>query len=61
MCGDCCVLTTGGITTFAICLRCERGGGQSLAAGWRRVLGWIFLPILLLLGMLIAMYWLFGA
>lgn len=55
------MLTTGGITTFAICLRCERRGGQSLAAAWRRVLGWILLPMLALLFVLVVVYWLFGA
>ena len=55
------MLTTGGLSPFAICLRCERSGGDSLAAAWRRVLGWIFVPILGLLAALIALYWLFGA
>lgn len=60
VCGDCCVLTTGGITPFAICLRCERSGGDSLSAGWRRVLGWVLTPILGLLAALVVLYWLFG-
>lgn len=49
-CGDCCVLTTGGLTTFAICERCERRGGASLAPGWGQVINWIMLPIAALLG-----------
>jgi hypothetical protein len=54
------VLTSGGTSTFAICLRCDDRGGSSLAAGWRRVLGWLLMPIVLLFGALVALYWLFG-
>jgi hypothetical protein len=59
ICGDCCVLTTGGLTTFAICLRCQRGGA-SLSAGFRQVVWWVMVPILALLGATIALEWLFG-
>ena len=55
------MLTTGGTSPFAICLRCDESGGSSLTAGWRRVLGWVFTPILLLFGALVALYWLLGA
>ena len=34
VCGDCCTLTDGGLTTFAICLDCDRRGGRSLTSGW---------------------------
>ena len=60
VCGDCCVLTTGGTTTFAICLACERGGGSSLSASWRVVLGWLLKPILALAVALVVLYLLFG-
>ena len=30
VCGDCCVLTDGGVGTFAVCLTCERRGGATL-------------------------------
>jgi hypothetical protein len=60
VCGDCCVLTTGGVGPFAICLRCDRRGGSSLSAGWHRVLGWVLGPMALLFVALIAIYWLWG-
>jgi len=59
-CGDCCVLTTGGSTTFAICLACERRGGSSLTSGWFVVLGWFAKPILGLFVALVVLYLLFG-
>ena len=37
VCGDCCVLTEGGVATWAICLRCDRTRGRSLREGWRGV------------------------
>ncbi len=46
VCGDCCVLTDGGATTFAICLGCERRGGASLRSPWLGLLGWIALIVL---------------
>jgi hypothetical protein len=49
VCGDCCVLTTGGATPWAICHDCEGVGGGSLHRGWRLVLSWFLKPILLLL------------
>lgn len=61
ICGDCCVLTTGAVTPFAICLACKRRAGPSLAAGWLRVLGWIVLPILVLFAAVVALYWVFGS
>jgi hypothetical protein len=54
------VLTTGGTTTFAICLSCERRGGSSLRSGWQLVLGWFLKPILGLLAALLVLYLLFG-
>lgn len=35
ICGDCCVLTEGGSRPYAICLRCDRRKGRSLAPAWR--------------------------
>lgn len=40
-CGDCCELTEGGATTFAVCLACVRRGGKSLAHGWVGLLLWL--------------------
>ena len=41
MCGDCCELTTGGATTFAVCLPCVRRGGSSLRRAWLGTLLWL--------------------
>jgi len=60
VCGDCCVLTTGGTTTFAVCVSCDRRGGSSLSQGWRLVLGWLLKPILALLAAVVALYYFFG-
>jgi hypothetical protein len=46
VCGDCCELTDGGATTFAVCTRCARVGGATLAPGWRGLLGWLALIVL---------------
>ena len=46
VCGDCCELTDGGATTFAICLPCVRRGGSSLAAGYRQLFGWLAVVVL---------------
>ena len=46
-CGDCCVLTDGGATTFAICLRCARGGA-SLHRPWLALVLWLATIILVL-------------
>lgn len=48
VCGDCCTLTEGGSTTFAICLRCERRSGASLRPAWLGLLGWLGLVLLAL-------------
>jgi hypothetical protein len=49
VCGDCCVLTSGGASSWAVCLACERTGGASLGRGWATVLGWMLKPMLALL------------
>ncbi|MFT3775877.1 MAG: hypothetical protein QM820_61825 [Minicystis sp.] len=48
VCGDCCVLTTGGARVWAICLGCEDRGGRSLRRGWITLIGWVAGPILAL-------------
>ncbi len=40
-CGDCCELTEGGATTFAVCLACVKRGGRSLAPGYSGLLLWL--------------------
>jgi hypothetical protein len=40
VCGDCCVLTEGGVETWAICLRCDRSKGRDLRGGWSTILRW---------------------
>jgi hypothetical protein len=41
VCGDCCELTEGGATTFAICLSCVRRGGVSLSPAWLGLFGYL--------------------
>lgn len=53
VCGDCCELTDGGATTFAVCLSCVRAGGATLAPAWLGLLGWIALIVLPLVGIAI--------
>lgn len=36
LCGDCCVLTEGGVQVYALCRRCA-ARGRSLRPGWRSV------------------------
>jgi hypothetical protein len=48
VCGDHCVLSEGGSKTFAICLKCDEGGGRSLSGGWVTVVMWIAGPIVVL-------------
>jgi hypothetical protein len=40
VCGDCCVLTDGGMTTFAVCLRGARGGA-SVGRPWLELVAWL--------------------
>lgn len=48
ICGDCCVLTEGGVEPHAICTRCDRKKGRSLAGAWR---GLLLAGLLLLLAL----------
>lgn len=41
VCGDCSVLTEGGVELWAICLRCDRRKGRSLRGGWSLVALWL--------------------
>ncbi len=45
VCGDCCELTEGGATTFAVCLTCAKRGGTTLAPAWLGLVGWITLIV----------------
>jgi hypothetical protein len=40
-CGDCCELTEGGATTFAVCLACVKRGGKSLIGEYGGLLLWL--------------------
>jgi hypothetical protein len=48
VCGDCCELTEGGATTFAICLTCVKHGGSSLAPAYRGFVLWLAAIVLAL-------------
>jgi hypothetical protein len=39
VCGDCCTLTEGGTSVWAICLECDRKGGRNVAARWKGLAG----------------------
>ncbi|MGE0397949.1 MAG: hypothetical protein AB7T06_14715 [Kofleriaceae bacterium] len=45
VCGDCCELSSGGATTFAVCLACVKRGGASLRSAWLGLVGWLALII----------------
>jgi hypothetical protein len=53
VCGDCCALTEGGATTFAVCLRCVRAGGASLSPAWISLLAWLGLIVLGIVGVVV--------
>ena len=46
VCADCCVLSDGGASTFAVCTRCERRGGASLRRPWLGLVAWLGLIVL---------------
>jgi len=54
VCGDCCELTDGGATTFAVCQPCVRRGGATLAPGWAGLLVWIGGIVLVLAAIAVA-------
>jgi hypothetical protein len=45
VCGDCSVLTEGGVRTYAICIACNRTVGPSLTRSWLTVVYWVALPL----------------
>ena len=54
VCGDCCTLTEGGASVWAICLDCDRKKGNSLAGAWRGLGMWLA-GILVALAALVAL------
>lgn len=51
LCGDCCVLTEGGVKVYALCRSCARGEGRTLGPRWAGVgvvLGLVLLGLVLL-------------
>ncbi len=50
VCADCCELTSGGASTFAVCLRCAREHPHTLGRAWVGLLGWLGLVVLVLAG-----------
>jgi hypothetical protein len=60
VCGDCCVLTSGGAQPWAVCHACSKSDGTSLSRGWVTVLGWLLKPMLGLFAVYVLLYWLFG-
>jgi hypothetical protein len=56
LCGDCCVITRHGASEWAICFRCDRGGGRSLRSAWLGLLGWLGIPLVVLAALVIALY-----
>jgi hypothetical protein len=60
VCGDCCVLTEGSSTPWAICLRCDRRGGRNIGSGWWLLAYWALGPLLALALLLLALHW-FGS
>jgi hypothetical protein len=55
ICGDCCELTEGGATMFAICLSCVRRSGTTLRPAWLGLLGWLTMIVLLLAAIAVAL------
>jgi hypothetical protein len=51
VCGDCCELTVGGATTFAVCSTCAARAGTTLAPAWLGLLGWLGLIMAGLVGL----------
>jgi hypothetical protein len=58
VCGDCCVLTEGGVRTWAVCLGCAERAGTGLTRAWLRLIAWILAPIALLAALVVGLYWL---
>lgn len=45
VCADCCELTEGGASLFALCLTCVKRGGRTLLPAWAGFVGWLLLII----------------
>jgi len=60
VCADCCELTAGAATTFALCTACARTGGATLASAWRGLLVWLALVVLGVAGIAIAIRVVYG-
>lgn len=61
MCGDCCTLTEGGTTTWAICLDCldcDRRKGRSLGGAWRSLGVWLIGILVVLTSIVVLLEWL---
>jgi hypothetical protein len=58
VCGECCTLTEGGATTFAICLDCDRKKGRSLGGPWRGFGLWLLGILVLLAVVIVLLEWL---
>ncbi len=58
VCGDCCELSTGGATTFAVCLSCVKRGGASLSHAWLGLVAWLGLIVVAFVGIGLAIMWL---
>jgi hypothetical protein len=57
VCGDCSVLTEGGVQTWAICHGCDRRGGRSLSSAWRSLGVWAALLLVALAGLAVLAVW----
>lgn len=60
VCGNCCVLTEGSAQPWAICLNCNGRKGNSLSRGWWSLSLWLLMPIVVLIGLLVALHLIFG-
>jgi hypothetical protein len=56
LCGDCCVITRHGASSWAICFRCDRRGGRSLRSAWAGLLLWLGIPLLVLAVLVLLLY-----
>jgi hypothetical protein len=54
------VLTEGSAQPWAICLNCHGRKGNSLSRGWWSLGAWLMAPILVLVGLLVALQLIFG-
>jgi hypothetical protein len=50
VCADCCELTDGAASTFALCSACAKSGTATLSSASRGLLGWLVLIVLGLAG-----------